>query len=56
MNNKSSIKNQKYFVDDWLKVPLLKTGSKKMINLRNVRDVQYATKPLNYLLLVSRLW
>ena len=27
------------------KIHFLKTGSKKKINLRNVRDVRYATKP-----------
>ena len=29
MSNKSSIKNQKYFVDDWLKDPLFKDWLKK---------------------------
>ena len=29
MSNKSSIKNQNYFVDDWLKDPLFKDWLKK---------------------------
>ena len=29
MSNESSIKNQKYFVDDWLKDPFFKDSLKK---------------------------